>query len=63
MDERTPPPPAWDQILPQALTPNALGLEMGSEWSLTPALPSHLCFKATGEVSRSIFSVFFCSFL
>ena len=64
MDKHTPPHPAWDWILPPARVSNALGLEMGSEWSLMPALPSHICFKATGEVSRTILlfsSIFFCN--
>ena len=61
MGERMPPPPVWDRIPPPARAPNALGMEMGSEWTLTPALPSHICFKATGEVSCTIllfFSIF-----
>ena len=62
MGERTPPPFVWDQILPLVCAPNALGLEIGSKWSLTPVLPSLICFKATGEVSCIIFllsSIFF----
>ena len=58
MDHRMPPPPTWNKTSPLARAPNSLGLEMGSAWSLTPVLTSHLCSRAKGEVSHFFFFSF-----
>ena len=54
---QTPALPAWPAVAPEARAPRSLGLDQDEDVPLTPSLQTHICSRASGEVSR-FFSCF-----
>ena len=55
---QTPALTAWPVVAPEARAPRSLGLDQDEDVPLTPSLQTHICSRASGEVSH-----FFPAFL
>ena len=55
---RTPDLPSWPAVAPEARAPCSFSLDQDGDVPLTPSLQTHICSRATGEVSR-FFLLFF----
>ena len=51
VESRTPARPDWIVIAPDARPPRSLGLEYLGGFLLTASLDTHICSRASGEVS------------
>ena len=48
---RTPDLPVWPAVAPEARAPRSFGLDLDGDVPLTPSLQTHICSRASGEVS------------
>ena len=56
---QTPALPAWPAVAPEARAPRSLGLDQDEDVPLTPSLQTHICSRASGEVSHFLPAFFF----